>query len=94
VPAPQGVQFVASVASLNVPAAQLSQAVTFAWGSVTFLVPAVQEEPAPAETHLSEPGPDTSLSPQGRQSSMDELPKFEFLVLAGQGVCREELEGQ
>jgi hypothetical protein len=88
------VQFVASVVSLNVPAAQYTQAVTFAWRSVTFLVPALQEEPTPAEMHLSEPGPDTSLSPQGRQSSMDELPKFEFLVFAGHGVCREELEGQ
>jgi hypothetical protein len=76
VPAPQGVQFLASVALLYVPASQISQAVTFVWGSVTLLKPSLQEVPTPAAKHLSEPDADTKAPPQGRQSPMDELPKF------------------
>jgi hypothetical protein len=94
VPAPQGVQFVASVALLYVPASQISQAVTFVWGSVAILKPSLQEEPTPATKHLSEPGGDTKVPLQGRQSPMDELPKFGLWVFAGHGVSRVELEGQ
>jgi hypothetical protein len=75
-PAPQGVQLGALMALLYVPAAQISQAVTFVWGSATFLEPASQEVPTPAEKHLSEPGEDSSVPLQDWQSAMDELPKF------------------
>ena len=56
--------------------------------------PALHEEPTPAKKHLSEPGVDTKVPPQGRQSLIDELPKPELKVLAGHGVSRVELEGQ
>ena len=93
-PAPQGVQLGASVELLKDPASQIPHDVAFVWGSVTFWKPALQVEPAPANTHLSEPGADTKVPPQGRQSPREELPKPGLKVFAGHGICRVEFRGQ
>ena len=94
VPLGQMEQLVASVPLLYHPASQYMHWVVFVTTSVTFALPAGQEEAVPATTQIVAPGGEPRASGQGWQSAAAEIPGTALKVFAGQGVGRVELRGQ